>query len=101
MVTNEETCEVSCVPDETKVNSTACYPGASECRGSSRAFYFGFPDDSTYKQNVRVNIPELAGVSIPVDGAHSQNRKFNCLDCGSVGAIDEQLSMPPFVAVCE
>lgn len=101
MVTNEETCEVSCVPDETKVNSTACYPGASECRGSSRAFYFGFPDDSTYKQNVRVNIPELAGVSIPVDGTHSQNRKFNCLDCGSVGAIDEQLSMPPFVAVCE
>ncbi len=101
MIKDEETCAVSCVPDETKVNIPACYPRASECSGSSRAFYFGFPNDSDYIANVRVNIPDLDGVQIPIDGTHSQNRKFNCLDCGSGGGIDQQLSMPPFVAVCE
>lgn len=95
MIVDESTCEAVCVPDETKLNSSACYPGrASECTGSSRAFYFGFPN-KTYVANV-------AGVSVssvPFDASHSQNRKFNCLDCGS-GTIDSSKSIFPYVAVC-
>lgn len=78
MITDPDTCETSCVPMAAKLTDVRCYPGrASECSGSSRAFYFGYPD-----------------------GPHSQNRKFNCLDCGARG-VDMEKSNPPFTAVCK
>lgn len=95
MIIDESTCDAVCVPDETKLSSPSCYPGrASECTGASRAFYFGFPN-SAYIANV-------SGVSIsdvPFDSSHSQNRKFNCMDCGT-GTIDTSKSIYPYVAVC-
>ena len=95
MVVDELTCEATCVPDETKLYSGACYPGqVSECTGSSRAFYFGFPN-SAYVANV----PGIAVSAVPFDSSHSQNRKFNCLDCGT-GTIDTSKSIYPYVAVC-
>jgi hypothetical protein len=101
MITDEETCETACVPDAAKLDAPACYPRVSECRGSSRAFYFGFPNEPAYIAAARANVPELEGAQIPLDGMHSQNRRFNCLDCGQNGAVDGDRSQPPFVAVCE
>lgn len=96
MVINENTCESVCVPDVTKINNTACYPGkVSECRGASRAFYFGFPSTG-YAQN----IPELKNALIILDAQHTQNRKFNCLDCGDRN-INTSVSVPPYTAICE
>ena len=96
MVTNPDTCESYCVPDPAKMNTTACYPGnISECSGSSRAIYFGFPNLSYIK-----NVTDISNVSVPLDSQHSQNRKFNCLDCGT-GQIDGARSRPPYVAVCK
>ena len=96
LVTDMETCVSYCVPDATKVNSPECYPGnVRECSGSNRAFYFGFPN-----RNYIANIKDFADVTIPLDKLHSQNRKFNCLDCGD-GEINDALSKPPFVAVCK
>ncbi len=96
MITDPETCVSRCVPDASKVNDKNCYPGnISECSGSSRAVYFGFPN-MAYVNNVE----DLSGASVPLDKQHSQNRKFNCLDCG-MGQIDESRSRPPYVAVCK
>jgi hypothetical protein len=96
MVVDEETCVTVCVPDATKITDQRCYPGrSSECSGESRAFYFGFPN-ATYVRNAKV----VAESMVPFDSVHSQNRKFNCLDCGT-GTIDRQKSQSPFVAVCE
>ena len=96
MVINEDTCEAVCVPDSTKITDQRCYPGrSSECSGGSRAFYFGFPN-VTYVKNAKV----VAESMVPFDSLHSQNRRFNCLDCGN-GTIDRQKSQAPFVAVCE
>lgn len=95
MVIDEETCDAVCVPDETKLASPTCYPGrAAECAGASRAFYFGFPN-----RDYLVNVPAVSGVNVPFDSAHSQNRKFNCLDCGA-GTIDTSKSVYPYTAVC-
>jgi hypothetical protein len=101
MILNEETCVVSCIPDATKITNPACYPNASECTGNSRAFYFGFPEDAEYETNARENLPQLSDVQIPNDAIYSQNRKFNCLDCGEGGQINQELSVPPFIAICE
>ena len=101
MILNEETCDVACVPDETKINNKACYANASECSGSSRAFYFGFPGDAEYETNARKNLPQLSGIQIPNGITYSQNRKFNCLDCGTGGTINQELSALPFIAICE
>jgi len=94
-IIDEETCTVKCVPDTAKLSSPMCYPGRiNECRGASRAFYFGFPD-SQY-------VERFGGVpleNVPFDSSHSQNRRFNCLDCGR-GTIDTSRSTYPFVAVC-
>ena len=96
MITDPETCETSCVPDTTKINDQRCYPGTiDECSGSTRAFYFGFPNKSYV-----ANITDLVGVSIPFDKQHSQNRRFNCMDCGN-GVIDTEKSKPPYVAICK
>lgn len=94
-VIDEETCHAVCVPDANKINSQSCYPGrVADCSGSSRAFYFGFPDASYL-----ANVPNIDAESVPFDASHSQNRRFNCLDCGS-GHIDDSRSSPPYVAVC-
>ncbi|MDR1338409.1 MAG: hypothetical protein LBJ73_05290 [Rickettsiales bacterium] len=96
MVTDSETCEVSCVPNPGKLNDTKCYPGhAAECSGSSRAFYFGFPN-AVYASKV----PDVAKHAVPFDAQHSQNRRFNCLDCGE-GSIDTDKSLPPYIAICK
>jgi len=99
MVTDPDTCESACVPSAAKLNSAACYPKKSGCSGLHRAFYFGFPD-MDYLEAARKVIPELANIDVPFDMTHSQNRKFNCLDCGT-GYIDNGKSKPPFVAVCQ
>ncbi len=96
MITDEESCLSVCVPDPAQINNPRCYAGnVDECSGASRAFYFGFP-------NLRytVQIPELDGKAIPMDAKHSQNRMFNCMDCGA-GEIDTELSTPPYTAICK
>ncbi len=96
MVTDPETCETHCVPDPSKINDAACYPGdIRECSGPTRAFYFGFPNQEYAKE-----ISELDTIPIPIDTQHAQNKKFNCLDCVG-GEIDKSLSLPPYVAVCK
>jgi len=95
MVVDESTCEAVCVPDESKLAAPSCYPGnIKECTGPSRAFYFGFPNKSYI-----TNVFGIAPSDVPFDTAHSQNRKFNCLDCGK-GKIDLSKSISPYVAVC-
>lgn len=96
MVTDPDTCITVCIPDATKINDPKCYPGASrECSGTSRAFYFGFPS-----QTYAANVSDVDGQIIPLDSVHSQNRKFNCLDCGT-REIDKSKSFPPYIAVCK
>ena len=94
-IIDEETCTITCVPDPTKLSSSACYPGkVNDCRGLSRAFYFGFPDKEYVEKSGVVS-----GKTIPFDSEHSQNRRFNCLDCGKQG-IDSLRSVHPYIAVC-
>ncbi len=89
------TCRATCLPDKSKLNDLRCYPeNARTCDGSSRGFYFGFPD-ATYIANVSV----VRSVSVPLDAEHSKNRKFNCMDCGARG-INKAKSLPPYVIVC-
>ncbi len=96
MVTDPETCQASCVPDPSKINDRRCYPGVvRDCSGPTRAFYFGFPN-----MQYIANVPDVANMDIPLDAQHSQNRKFNCMDCGT-GVIDSAKSRPPYVAVCK
>ena len=95
MLLDESTCEAICVPDPTKINSPSCYPGRiSECSGQSRALYFGFPNAAYV-----ANVPDVSNINVPLDSSHSQNRKFNCMDCVT-GIIDSSRSMAPYVAVC-
>lgn len=96
MLTDMDTCKSVCVPDPSKLNDPACYSApVRSCSGPSRAFYFGFPS-ITYAANVS----DVRGKSIPMDRDHSQNRRFNCLDC-KTGVIDESKSFPPYIAVCK
>ena len=96
MITNPDTCSSVCVPDPSKINDPACYPGdLDECSGPSRGVYFGFPN-AAYVGNVS----DVSGHLVPLDAAHSQNRKFNCLDCGD-GEIDNEKSFPPYTAICK
>ena len=95
LITDPETCASYCVPDPSKMNNASCYPNALSCAGTSRAIYFGFPNISYVN-----NVTDVAGISVPLDKQHSQNRKFNCLDCGA-GQIDAEKSRPPYVAVCK
>ncbi len=96
MVTDMETCVATCIPDPGKINNKNCYPGdIKECSGSTRAIYFGFPNVKYAEK-----IDSLKDVAIPMDADHSQNRKFNCLDCG-LGEIDSSKSHPPYIAVCK
>ena len=96
MITDPDTCESACVPDPARIGDPQCYPGAAaQCSGASRGFYFGFPSES-----YAANVPEVAKKHIPLDAAHSQNRKFNCMDCGD-SVIDIEKSLPPYIAICK
>ena len=95
MVVDPETCVSSCVPDPTKMRDRRCYPGrTNECSGPSRGFYFGFPS-----ADYAASVDAVYGVDVPFDKSHSQNRRFNCMDCGD-GIIDTSRSLPPYVIVC-
>ncbi|MDL2295949.1 hypothetical protein LJC18_04045, partial [Lachnospiraceae bacterium OttesenSCG-928-E19] len=96
MIVDPDTCETYCVPNPAKLSDTRCYPGrAGDCSGSSRAFYFGFPN-TAYTSNVSA----ITGYKVYFGSHLSQNRKFNCLDCGN-GRIDTSKSLSPYIAVCE
>ena len=95
-VVDEETCETYCIPDPLKLDDKTCYNGdISECSGSTRGIYFGFNINSKIDA-----IPALVDTTVILDEKHSQNRKFNCLDCG-MGEIDEENSIFPYTAVCK
>ena len=95
MITNMDTCEATCIPDPEKLNDASCYPGvATECSGSTRAFYFGFPSRGYINK-----VQEIIDIPVLLDNTHSQNRKFNCMDCGERG-INQEKSRPPYVVVC-
>ena len=96
LVVDEETCESYCAPDINKLNDPSCYAGdLSECTGSTRGIYFGFTPKSRIE-----SIAALGDVNIILDNKHSQNRKFNCIDCGA-GEIDTNKSVFPYTAVCK
>ena len=96
MITNPDTCVSTCVPDPSKVNNPACFPGdADECTGPHKGIYFGFPNRA-----YATSIDEIRGYTIPLDAQHSQNRMFNCLDCGNA-EIDSGRSVPPYISVCK
>ena len=96
MITDSETCVSICIPDPDKLSNPSCYPGdVKSCQGESKAFYFGFP---TYSYAAQVSA--LDGRQVILDKQHSQNRKFNCLDCGEK-KIDKEKSFPPYIAICE
>ncbi len=100
MVTDPDTCASACVPNTAKLNDPKCYPGnVRECSGASRGFYFGFPSAS-YINNMGELPNGLKRSEIPIGGKYSQNRKFNCMDCG-MGVIDTELSVSPYTAVCK
>lgn len=93
---NEETCETYCVPDPTKITDEKCYRDSiADCTGPNRAIYFGFSQKSRTD-----GIEALSNITIVLDKQHSQNRRFNCLDCGD-GEIDTENSIFPYTAVCK
>ena len=93
---NEETCETFCIPDVSKLNDPKCYAGdIDECSGPTRGIYFGF------NQKSRIDgISALQNAIITLDNNHSQNRKFNCMDCGEM-VIDTENSISPYTAICK
>ena len=94
MIVNTDTCHAKCIPDPEKINDPKCYAKSTSCNGTSRAFYFGFPN-AAYVSNVSA----VADKNVPLDNNHSQNRKFNCMDCGDRG-INKDKSFPPYIVVC-
>ncbi len=96
MITDTDSCTSYCVPDPARVSDPRCYGGAvSECSGPNRAFYFGFPNRAYVE-----SVDAVSGITVPIGQTHSQNRRFNCLDCG-MGTIDTERSLPPYVAICK
>ena len=94
MVVDEDTCVAKCVPDETKITDPRCYNGnVSECSGPTRALFFGFPNREYITQS------GIDGITVPLGAGYSQNRRFNCKDCGETG-INADLSKPPYVVIC-
>ena len=95
-VLDEETCETYCIPDVNKLTNPTCYAGdISECSGINRGIYFGFSPKSRLD-----GISALVGETVVLDRDHSQNRMFNCMDCGD-GEIDTENSISPYTAVCK
>jgi len=96
MIVDEDTCVAHCIPDPDKITSNGCYPGdATECTGEHKGLYFGFPDA------MYVNyVDDIAGKTVIMGDDHTQNRKFNCMDCGE-RYVDTEVSFAPYVTVCE
>ena len=95
-VVDEDTCEVFCIPDTSKLNDPKCYDGdISECTGLNRGLYFGFSSKSRID-----GISALKNETVILDRNHSQNRMFNCMDCGE-GEIDTEKSIYPYTAICK
>lgn len=95
-IIDEETCETYCVPAPNKLTDPRCYAGdISECSGINRGIYFGFSPKSRIDK-----IDAVPEESIPFDRDHSQNRMFNCMDCGD-SEIDTEKSVPPYTAICK
>ncbi len=95
MVVDTDTCVAYCIPDTEKIENEGCYPGnVQECVGDQKGLYFGFPS-SRYIANVT----EVAGKTFTLTADHSQNRKFNCMDCGERG-VNKEKSFPPYVTIC-
>ena len=95
-VVDEETCETYCIPDPKKLEDAKCYPeDITDCTGPNRAIYFGFSSKSKID-----GIALLENETIVLDKEHSQNRKFNCMDCG-VKEIDDKKSIFPYTAICK
>ena len=96
MVMDEETCVAYCIPDTTKITSEGCYPDdATACSGDSKGMYFGFPSVKYVR-----NVDDVADKTVILDANHSQNRKFNCMDCGESG-VDAEKSFPPYITICK
>lgn len=96
VIVNESDCSFKCIPDPEKIKSKSCYPGdPSDCSGTQKAFYFGFPDLMYIG-----SIPEIKGMQVPFDTVHSRNRMFNCLYCRN-DKISKEKSKTPYIAVCE
>ena len=95
-IVDEETCATYCIPDPSKLTDEKCYNDNAEyCSGPNRAIYFGFSGKSRID-----GIEALNDKTVILDRDHSQNRKFNCMDCGE-GEIDTEKSIFPYTAVCK
>ncbi len=95
-VIDEETCETYCIPDVNKLTDPRCYDGdINECVGPHRGIYFGFSTKSRID-----GIQKLQNKTVSLDREHSQNRMFNCMDCGE-SIIDTEKSDSPYTAVCK
>ena len=95
-IVDSQTCETYCIPDASKLTDPRCYAGnLDECVGPNRGIYFGFSIRSRIE-----GISELEDETIYLDREHSQNRMFNCIDCGD-GEIDTENSIPPYTAICK
>ena len=93
---DEETCETYCIPDPSKLTDEKCYAGNPEdCSDATHGIYFGFNQKSHID-----GIKELQDKIITLDRNHSQNRMFNCMDCGET-EIDKEQSVSPYTAVCK
>ena len=96
VIVDEDTCETYCIPDITKLGNKNCFNmELEECSGTNRGIYFGFSTKSRID-----GIPELKDVVVNLDREHSQNRMFNCMDCGEK-EIDTENSIYPYTAVCK
>ena len=95
-VIDQETCETYCIPDVNKLTDPRCYDGSiEECTGPNRGLYFGFSSKSRIE-----GLSAIENETILLDRNHSQNRMFNCMDCGE-GEIDSDKSISPYTAVCK
>ncbi len=93
---DEETCETYCIPDPAKLRDVKCYAGnPDDCSDSSHRIYFGFSSKSRID-----GITVLQDKNVILDRNHSQNRMFNCMDCGE-SEIDTEKSIFPYTAVCK
>jgi hypothetical protein len=100
-VQDDESCEISCIPNAAKLTWKSCYPDVGECNGGdgTKAFYFGFPNDASYNARAMQLVAGLAAAGIPRTDMHSANRKFNCLDCAPFKVSTENI-FAPYIASC-
>ena len=96
VMVDENTCATYCIPDPAKLQDPTCYDeNIEDCTGPNRAIYFGFSRQSRID-----GIDVLKDEIIQLDKEHSQNRRFNCMDCGD-GEIDTEKSIFPYTAICK